>query len=188
MARPALVSACLAGILVAFHGAALGTPDKPVPPRGPDSPGPAAEALARLVALEGDWEGTAEWSGGRSGGYALNARYFPTGNGSAVVENLIVNGAATMTTVYHTDGPDLRMTHYCAARNQPRLKSSRIDLAGGVIDFAYVDATNLKSPDAPRVTGLEVRFGDADHLTLVFRFEGGGEPARERIVLRRVRR
>ena len=91
-----------------------------------------------------------------------------------------------MTTVYHADGPDLRMTHYCGARNQPRLKASKIDLAGGALDFAFVDATNLSAPDAPHVTGLEVRFGDADRLTLVFLFEGAGKSSRERISLHRV--
>lgn len=37
------------------------------------------------------------------------------------------------------------------------------------------------------MTGLEVRFGDGDNLTLTFLFEGGGKPARERISLHRVR-
>ena len=149
----------------------------------PESPSTAA--LARLATLTGDWKGTAVWTGGRSGSYAMDATYSTTGGGSAVVETLTQDGVAMMTTVYHADGADLRMTHYCGARNQPRLKASKIDLAGGAIDFAFVDATNLSSPDAPHVTGLEVRFGDADHLTITFRFEGGGKPAREAISLHR---
>jgi hypothetical protein len=148
---------------------------------------PAAAALARLAALTGDWKGTAVWTGGRSGSYAMDATYSTTGGGSAVVETLTQDGVPMMTTVYHADGPDLRMTHYCAARNQPRLKASKIDLTGGAIDFAFVDATNLSSRDAPHVTGLEVRFGDADHLTITFQFEGGGKPAREKISLHRAR-
>ena len=92
-----------------------------------------------------------------------------------------------MTTVYHPDGPDLRMTHYCGARNQPRLKASRIDLSGGAIDFVFVDATNLSTPEAPHVTGLEVRFADDDHVTLTFLFEGAGKLSRERISLQRAR-
>ena len=147
---------------------------------------PAAAALARLAALTGEWEGTFKWTGGRTDRGAMNVRYFTTGYGSAVVETLSTDGVAAMTTVYHADGPDLRMTHYCGARNQPRLKASKIDLAGGALDFAFVDATNLSAPDAPHVTGLEVRFGDADHLTLIFGFEGAGKFSRERISLHRV--
>jgi len=117
----------------------------------------------------------------------MSARYFTTGNGSAVVETLTAEGIPMMRTVYHPDGPDLRMTHYCAARNQPRLKASRIDLSAGAIDFAFVDATNLSAPDAPHVTGLEVRFADDDHVTLTFVFEGAGKLSRERISLQRTR-
>lgn len=92
-----------------------------------------------------------------------------------------------MTSVYHLDGNDLRMTHYCAAQNQPRLRASRIDSAQGVLDFSFVDATNLTSPDAAHVNGLEMRLLSADHITLTFLFESGGKRSRERIDLKRVR-
>jgi hypothetical protein len=147
--------------------------------------GAGAAALARFRALAGDWEGSFAWTGGRSDAGKMNAAYYLTGNGSAVVENLSLGGAPVMTTVYHLDGADLRMTHYCGAQNQPRLKAQRIDLAQGIVDFSFVDATNLVSPDAPHVNGLEVRFLDADHITLAFRFESGAKHSLERINLER---
>lgn len=125
----------------------LATPILAVPETKPGQEGPAAAALERLATLNGVWKGSAEWTGGRSGRYAMDATYSTTGNGSAVVETLTQDGVPMMTTVYHTDGSDLRMTRYCAARNQPRLKASKIDLADGSIDFAFVDATNLSSPE-----------------------------------------
>jgi hypothetical protein len=82
---------------------------------------------------------------------------------------------------------DLRMTHYCAAQNQPRLKASRIDLANGIVDFSFVDATNLSSPNAPHVHGFEMRFADTDNLTITFLFTMGGKESRERIALTRVK-
>ncbi len=185
MTRRTASAATFAPAVVTAAVLVLAAPVFAVP--GEAVPSPAAAALARLAMLTGEWEGTAEWTGGRTSRGPMNARYYPTGNGSAVVENLIVDGVPLMTTVYHTDGPDLRMTHYCGARNQPRLKASRIDLAGGAIDFSFVDATNLSTPDAGHVTGLEVRFGDDDHVTLTFLFEGGGKPARERVSLQRTR-
>ena len=174
--------ATTAGFLLTLAGTSFAA--KPTR-SGAESPG--IEALARLATLTGDWKGTAVWTGGRSGSYAMDATYSTTGGGSAVVETLTQDGVPMMTTVYHADGADLRMTHYCAARNQPRLKASKIDLVNGAIDFAFVDATNLSSPDAPHVSGLEVRFGGADHVTITFRFEGGGKPAFERISLQRAR-
>ena len=116
----------------------------------------------------------------------MSASYYSTGNGSAVVENLKMDGVPVMTTVYHLDGADLRMTHYCAAQNQPRLKASRIDIAHGIADFAFVDITNLRSPETGHVVGLELRFLAADHITLAFRFEGGSKSSSERIDLKRL--
>ena len=52
-------------------------------------PGDALKALEQIKSLVGDWEGTAEWTGARTGKYPMNASYYVTGNGSAVVENLI---------------------------------------------------------------------------------------------------
>jgi len=147
----------------------------------------AAAALERLRTLAGEWAGTFEWTGSRTGKGAMSASYYLTGNSSAVVENLIMIGVPSMTSVYHLDGTDLRMTHYCAAQNQPRLKADRIDLGRGIVDFSFIDATNLPSLNSPHVHGLEFRFLDGDHITLTFLFQNGSEKSRERIALTRVK-
>jgi hypothetical protein len=146
---------------------------------------PAAAALARLRSLSGEWEGSFEWSGSRNGTGRMNATYSVTGNDSAVVESLTMGGVPTMTSVYHLDGADLRVTHYCAAQNQPRLRAQRIDMVQGVLEFSFVDATNLPSLDAAHVHGLEIRFIDADHIALTFIFHSGGHASNERIDLKR---
>jgi hypothetical protein len=145
----------------------------------------AATAFGKLKLLAGDWEGTFEWTGARTGKGSMNAAYYLTGNGSALVENLIMEGAPIMTSVYHLDGADLRMTHYCGAQNQPRLKAERIDLAHGAIDFGFVDITNLRSAAAPHVHGLELRLTDSNHITVTFLFQSDGKESREKIVLKR---
>lgn len=145
-----------------------------------------AAAFTQFRALVGEWEGPYEWSGGRSDTGRMNVTYTLTGNGSAVVETLMTDGVPTMTSVYHLDGADLRMTHYCGAQNQPRLKAQRIDLAQGAVDFSFVDITNLRSPDAGDVHGVEMRFLDPDHVMLTFLFEAGHQHSRERITLTRV--
>src|SRR5262245_61462119 len=154
----------------------------------PAPPTPAAAALAKLRGLAGEWSGTYEWSGARTGGGTLSVAYAVTGRGSAVIETLIQEGEPTMTSVYHLDGADLRMTHYCGSQNQPRLKSSRIDPERGEIDFAFVDVTNLASPTAGHVHGAEIRMPDPDHLTIVFLFLAGDQKSTERIELRRASR
>jgi len=147
----------------------------------PDS----SKALGQIKALIGNWSGTFQWTGGRHDSGSMNATYYLTGNGSAVVENLANESTPVMTSVYHLDGRDLRMTHFCGAQNQPRLKARRIDLDHGAIDFEFVDATNLRSPDAPHVHGLEIRLIDANHLNLTFLFQSGSVESREEINLKR---
>lgn len=120
----------------------------------------AGPALTQLRALAGDWEGSYARSGTRTATGTINATYYETGNGSAFVENLTVDRVPSMTGVYHLDGSDLRVTHYCAAQNQPRLKAHTIDLAKGIIDFDFVDTTNLRSPDAPHVYGIRAHHSD----------------------------
>ena len=145
----------------------------------------SSRALGQIKALIGNWSGTFQWTGGRTDSGAMNANYYVTGNGSAVVENLLNDGTPVMTSVYHLDGRDLRMTHFCGAQNQPRLKASRIDIDHGAIDFDFVDATNLRSPDAPHVHGLEIRLIDPNHVTLTFLFQSGSVESREEINLKR---
>ena len=150
-------------------------------------PTDAAVALQRLRSLQGEWKGTVVWTGARTDTGEMGVSYRLTGNGSAVVEDLLSDGRPTMTTVYHLDGNDLRMTHYCGAGNQPRLKAKQIDLARNAIAFEFVDATNLAGPDAPHVHGFRIHLVDPDHLELEFDFLAQGKLAVEHITVARVR-
>jgi hypothetical protein len=146
----------------------------------------AERTLARIAALAGDWEGTYEWSGARTSKGELKATYSTTGNGSAVVESILMDGITVMTSVYHLDGADLRMTHYCAARNQPRLKALSLAEAAGHVKFGFIDVTNVTSPDQGYVDAVELRLGE-EELGITFAFGGGAPRAVERIRLRRAR-
>src|SRR6516162_4262898 len=46
-----------------------------------------------------------------------------TSAGSAVQETLFPGSDHEMVTMYHRDGADLILTHYCALGNQPRLRA-----------------------------------------------------------------
>jgi hypothetical protein len=156
-------------------------------PQTPDSAG--AHMLDRMRGLVGAWEGTLEWSGARKSSGRLRVNYHLTGNGSALVEDLLMDegNIPAMTTVYHLDGADLRMTHYCAAQNQPRLKATQIDDATGSATFTFVDVTNAAAHPS-YVDGFFIHIIDADHLNIKFEF-GGASPKRatENIVLQRVK-
>ena len=146
----------------------------------------ASDMFEQMLKLEGEWEGSYEWTDGRSGGGAMRVRYTVTGAGSALIEDLInEEGVATMTTVYHLSGEDLRMTHYCAARNQPRLKSSLFSDAPPAAEFQLVDVTGLTKYGS--VQAFRIEIVDADHLNLRFTFAGNPKTSGvENIRLKRV--
>ena len=143
-------------------------------------------AFQKLSALVGDWEGTYEWTGARHDSGKMNVHYYLTGNGSALVEDLSTGDAPSMTSVYHLDNGDLRATHFCGARNQPRLKADKIDLAKSTVEFSLVDVTNVKSMAAPFVHGLDIQLRGDDKLELTFHFENAGKKSDEHITLKRV--
>ena len=153
----------------------------------PESAG--ARMFDRMRDLVGAWEGTLEWSGGRTGSGKLRVNYHLTGGGSALVEDLLMTETdiPTMTTVYHLDGPDLRMTHFCAAMNQPRLKATLVDDMKGAATFSFVDVTNA-SVNPAYVDEFSLHIIDPAHLNLQFEF-GGSSPkkATETILLQRIR-
>jgi len=149
---------------------------------------PAFRMYERMKSLAGEWEGTFEWSQGRTGSGTLHVTYYLTGGGSALVENLVMGGAPTMATVYHLDGNDLRMTHYCAARNQPRLRAVKVDEAAGSVEFTLVDVTGIGPKNPGHVQGFVLRFLDADRLNLRFTFGGApGQDGVENVLVRRVK-
>lgn len=142
----------------------------------------ATPAFERIKALVGEWEGDYEWTGARSGGGKLTVSYYLTGNGTAVVENHIAGSEPFMTSVYHMDGNDLRMTHFCGAGNQPRLKSTSSNLEGGeVVKFEMIDITNLARPTAGHVNKVELVFREENHITLKMTFLADGRESIELI-------
>ena len=145
----------------------------------------AVLALNHLRTLSGTWKGTLEWSGARTGTGTVTATYHLAGAKSAVVEDLFMGDAdsPSMMSVYHLDGDDLRVTHFCAAQNQPRLKASHI--ADDEITFSFIDATNLSAQPA-HVEGIELKFVSADRLVIRFTFDANGKKSYERIELKRV--
>lgn len=147
----------------------------------------SAKMFERMLTLAGEWQGRYEWRDGRTGSGDMRVRYTVTGAGTALIEDLLDSkGVATMSTVYHLDGADLRMTHYCAARNQPRLKSTRFLDSPPTADFEFVDITG--NTQFGSVRAFRIELVDEDHLNLRFTFGGNPKTAGvEYITLTRVK-
>ena len=116
---------------------------------------PANAGWDKVKSLVGDWDGDAD-------GKSTRISYKAVSNGTAIMETIEGPEAAQMVTLYHPDGATLFMTHYCSMGNQPRLRSKGLEK--GKLAFAYVDATNIASPEQMRMSHLVMSFPDADHL------------------------
>ena len=118
--------------LVLAAGAAAAAP-APAPAR------PTSAALERFKTLAGEWVAAEDGDMVKKGD--LVARYAVTASGTAVVETVFPGSEHEMVTVYHADGPDLVLTHYCMEGNQPRMRARGAQ--GSRFDFAYDGGTNI---------------------------------------------
>lgn len=74
--------------------------------------------LARLKTLAGQWRGHVVTEDGP----AAEIVFSVTAGGSTVVEKLFPGTEHEMVSMYHLDGGDLVLTHYCGMGNQPRMR------------------------------------------------------------------
>ena len=125
--------AILAALVLATGAASAA----PVPVAAPARP--TSASLERFKALAGEWIAAEDGDMVKKGD--LVARYAVTASGSAVVETVFPGSEHEMVTVYHADGPDLVLTHYCMEGNQPRMRAKGVQ--GSRIDFAYDGGTNI---------------------------------------------
>ena len=129
----------------------------------------AKAAFARLKTLAGEWEATGPQGKGRVS-YELIA------DGATLVERETPDKMHTMMTVYHLDGDNLLLTHYCILGNQPRMKAEAFHPDTGEVDFQFLDATNLSSPAASHMHNAKIRIVDESHATAEWQLYVDGKP------------
>jgi hypothetical protein len=124
-------------IVAALAAGAAGAPAAPAPPARETTA--ASPAFERFKALAGDWVAAEDGEMSKKGDFV--ARYAVTAGGSAVVETVFPGSPHEMVTVYHADGPDLVLTHYCMEGNQPRMRAR--GASGSRFDFEFDGGTGV---------------------------------------------
>jgi hypothetical protein len=162
--RLALITCLLAGVAAASFADA--------------GPGAAAQGMERLKTLVGTWEGKGPE------GMPITVTFKLTGEDSTLMEHLSLGDMITM---YHQDGDQLMLTHYCAGNNQPRMRAAGLSADGKSIAFRFHDVTNLSSPGASHMKSLTITFDDADHISEEWTHLQGGKDAPMKIHLTRVK-
>lgn len=114
----------------------------------------AKEAFAKLKSLVGTWQEST-----KDGSYQVI--YKLTGAGSALIETQMAGTSTEMVSIYHMDGPNLIMTHYCAAGNQPTMKYKSGDEKS--IDFDFLKGSNMKPKDM-HIHAARIRILSPDSL------------------------
>ncbi len=127
---------------------------------------PPDPAWKKLISLVGDWQGA-------YAGQPARVSYRLVSNGTALMETLEDDHSSQMITLYHPDGASLLMTHYCSIGNQSRMRAQRLE--GSRLDFAYLDSSNVRSPDEHRMTHLALSFPDSDQLVHEWTAQAGAQ-------------
>lgn len=174
--RRALLPLCLLCFGVLFSTA---WPDEgKAKDKNPPAKVAAGKLFERLKSLSGDWELAKASNLGPKG--KVMVRYRLTAGGSAVVETIFPDTNMEMMSVYHRDGEQLVMTHYCCAGNQPRMRA-RAGKDKDEVVFEFTGGGNLDPAKDPHIHGGLLRFVDADRLHSEWDFHVGGTRAEQHV-------
>jgi hypothetical protein len=132
----------------------------------------SSPALDRFKALAGEWVAAEDSDLSKKGD--LVARYAVTAAGSAVVETVFPGSPHEMVTVYHADGSDLVLTHYCMEGNQPRMRAR--NAKGPRIDFAFDGGTNIDPKKDRHMNSASLELVGADEIRSVWTEIEAGKP------------
>ncbi|MGE5175182.1 MAG: hypothetical protein ACM3JJ_02305 [Hyphomicrobiales bacterium] len=137
---------------------------------------PANPAFEMLKSLVGTWSMKDEK------GNVMHVKYELVAGGTTLMESLEPAGEPLMVTMYHPDGANLVMTHYCDAGNQPRMRAVKPAAGAKTISFRFLDVANLTSPKEGYMHDLDITLEDADHMTQVWTWKGPDKTGKETFV------
>ncbi len=147
-------------ILLACAGAIL-----PLPPFGGASAGAQAHtaqaAFDRLKALAGTWQGT----DGHEGEETVTHVFEVSAAGTVVMETMNPDSPDhEMINMYHLDGDELVLTHYCASGNQPTMQLVRPAAAANEMRFDFTGGSNLDPAKDQHIHAARLVIVDAETL------------------------
>lgn len=152
------------------------------------SPPSSAEDLAargvfnKLSSLAGTWSGEAVGEGEAAEAEAeaqeeVVHEFRVSAAGTAVMETMNPGSDHEMINMYHLDGDDLVLTHYCAGGNQPTMKLDRERSSAEKLIFNFTGGTNLDPAVDEHIHSAEIMLVDDDHVRSAWTGYAGGEKA-----------
>lgn len=134
-------------------------------------------AFERIKKLEGNWRGTS------TRGWSERMTYRVIADGSIVMmTSFEAHPNETMVTMFGLDKGRLTLTHYCVAKNQPRLVAGDISDDGRKITFNFLDGGGMRSRNDGHMDKAVFHFTDDDHYTSQWTwYQNGSERWMEKI-------
>lgn len=129
----------------------------------------AQTAFDRLKTLAGSWHGTPEGQGEAAEAEAEDAgevihEFRVSAAGTVVMETMNPGTDHEMINMYHVDGDDLLVTHYCAGGNQPQMRLDREKSTAEKLVFDFAGGTNLDPAVDGHIHAAKLTFADGDRL------------------------
>ncbi len=128
------------------------------------------KAFGLLKSLAGEWEGTANEA-------RIAVTYRVTAGGSVLMETLFAGTDHEMVSMYHLDGDDLVLTHYCAMGNQPRMRFDTSVSTPRQLKFAFDGGTNVVPDKDTHVHSGQINRISDDRLESEWTVFTGGKAA-----------
>ena len=143
---------------------------------------PARLAFERFKQIEGVWQGRS------TKGWVERSVFKTIAAGSCVMETSFdAHPNESMVTMYHMDGEQLMLTHYCVAKNQPRMRATEISPDGSTVTFTFLDGTNIPTRDRGHMDKAVFKFESPDRFTSQWTwYQNGKEQWMEEIEYTRV--
>src|SRR6516162_1634915 len=120
----------------------------------------ASQRFEALKGLAGDWV-EVDKDGKPTDKVVSSIRV--TSGGNTVQETLFPGSDKEMVTMYHLDGADLVLTHYCMLGNQPRMRAQTGKDVKKIV-FKFIGGTNLKSDDDTHMHQATLTIKSKDRL------------------------
>jgi hypothetical protein len=130
------------------------------------------QAFELLKGLAGTWNGNIETATGPAA-----TVQFVLASGGTVVEEVQFPGTPhEMRSLYHMDGPDLVMTHYCAMGNQPHMRLDKGRSSTKELIFDFAGGTNMDPAKDMHIHSGWIRLVGPDRVEAEWMAYAGTQP------------
>ena len=143
----------------------------------------ADDAFTTLKGMAGSWHEVPEGVGQEAEAEAEMAGHQTTHEievsaaGTVVMETMAPGTEHEMINMYHLDGEELVLTHYCAGGNQPTMRLNREASTSERMIFDFTGGTNLDPETDNYIHDMELGFKGEGKVESVWNAWSAGEQA-----------